>query len=555
MYDKQSKSWRPVESAASESERFVSEQDRLRAEFEEADRALASDDENERGVDAVYRMQQLAEEGYPDACLAMGQMFEYGWAVPKDKQVAIEWYKKAANAGSPEAVSILSNLRKARKLKIIIAVAAVVICLAAVIFAIFAPKIFSSKPEEKEAHVELVLPENSVLYDSKSAEERGEIVAGNQEKYDSPEMKKGNEPTNRILVIYTGEKLDLSSFNVVEAITDGDYLVLQFLNHKDAQACMDYLNSLDETQNAEYDSYFSLSDNKSNSASSNSGYLPVYHSSVSGYDYYTWGARDMGMDEYSAYLQKILPSDHHITVGVIDTGIEPQAATQSRIIPGHDFTDGSNGMADYDGHGTHVSGTILDCTQGLNVDVMPISIFPRNEECTSSSLIREGVEYAIEKNVEVINMSLGGEYTYSDSIYENAIERAIDKGICVVCAAGNESENAGDYSPAHLERCITVAAVDSRGRPSYFTNYGEVVDVSAPGEEILSYYPQPEGMAELDGTSMASPHVAALVAMMQLEFNEKPEVISFYVKSYCRDLGNSKTRFGVGMPDGRMIVE
>ena len=555
MYDKQSKSWKPVsDSAMADGSSGV---DRLRAEFEEADRALASIEDNKNLIDAVYQMQQLADQGYADACLAMGQMFEYGWAVAKDTPLAVEWYKKASNAGSPEAFKALSGLKKSRSRKILIAVLALIVCAGAVVFAVFAPKIFSSNTEKNQKHeISFTLPENAELKKTENSVEHGKALTEVQEKYDSPEMKKGKTATDRILLIYNGDELDLSAYNVLDVIGNDNYYVLQFDNHTDAQACLDYLNTLDGTESAEFDTYSSTGSLNAIGSGYAKTYRPVYHSQHSGYDYYTWGAEAMGFDEYAVYLQKILPAEHHLVVGVIDSGIEPQPETESRILEGHDFVGTSNGKSDYNGHGTHVSGTILDCTQGLNIDVMPISIIFHDEDgSTTKSLMRQGVEYAIEQKVDVINMSVGGPAGSGSYAFEEAVKRAIDGGICFVCAAGNESDDAADYSPSRVERCITVSAIEKDGTPAYFTNYGDAVDVCAPGVDIVSYYPQPYGKEELQGTSMASPHVAALVAMMQLEFNEDPDVISFYVKSYCRQVGTNKRYYGAGLPDGSLITE
>ena len=132
------------------------------------------------------------------------------------------------------------------------------------------------------------------------------------------------------------------------------------------------------------------------------------------------------------------------------------------------------------------------------------------------------------------------------------IQDAVDQGIVVVVAAGNGDDYGNPVSttgecPAHLGNCIVVAACDNRDRLASFSNYGESVDVCAPGVDVVSYYPG-DTFAALNGTSMATPHVSALVAMLKMIMpNKTPAQIEKYITDYCIDMGNDMY-YGAGIP-------
>lgn len=550
MYDKSTGSW--VAYANSVSAEGFDEQTVL--DFEKADAALVSALTGEDNAEAVYLMEKSAKAGLPDACFAMAQMFEYGWAVKKSKRQAYRWYQKAADAGNLQAGLLLKKHRRAQRIRLIVIAAAVVLCAAlgfGVFFALTQTDWFSGK----KSGTDLKLPQEATYHQPTNAEDYGKHIYEDQQQFDNEDMMSGKETPYRILLVYEGEELDLSAYHVVSAINDGDMITLQFENEQDAKDCLAYLQTLEGTVAAGFDTYTEDGMNDTEVSLQSQSYSPVYHSTYTNADYYSWGAEAMGFDAYSAYLQSILPSDHHLTVGIIDSGIEPQPDTEARILEGFDFFEDTKGLVDHNGHGTHVSGTILDCTQGLNIDVMPFTIIFPNKRNTSDSYMILGVKKAMEAGVDVINMSVGGGADENSSVFETYVNRAIDSGIVFVTSAGNDAVDASLCTPSRVDRCITVSAIDERFSPADFTNYGSVIDVCAPGVDVLSYYPQPEGMAYLSGTSMASPHVAALAAMMQLEFHESPEVINFYVTSYCRNVGSNSTYFGAGLPDGSRLVE
>ena len=122
----------------------------------------------------------------------------------------------------------------------------------------------------------------------------------------------------------------------------------------------------------------------------------------------------------------------------------------------------------------------------------------------------------------------------------------------MVVAAGNgddygNPEDTKICCPAHNDNCIVVAACDADGNTASFSNYGDAVDVTAPGVDIISYYPG-STLQALSGTSMAAPHISALAAMLKLYLPDRtPAQIEKYITDYCVDMGDS-LRYGDGIP-------
>ena len=214
-----------------------------------------------------------------------------------------------------------------------------------------------------------------------------------------------------------------------------------------------------------------------------------------------------------------------IVVAVVDSGVmkEHEFLREHLVNEGYDFIGNDGDPEDENGHGTHVSGTVVDGTLD-NVKVLPVRVLNERGHGTTMQIVL-GIRYAIEKNVDVINMSLGGAgERYSE---QEAVNEAVKAGITVVVGAGNDNSDAAGYSPAHFDNVITVAAAgqdwDGDGFSvvrADFSNFGECVDITAPGVSIESsvpYDPADEyawSYEAWNGTSMASPHIAAAAAML-----------------------------------------
>jgi major intracellular serine protease len=216
-----------------------------------------------------------------------------------------------------------------------------------------------------------------------------------------------------------------------------------------------------------------------------------------------------------------------IKVAILDTGCDTtHPDLQERIIGGYNFTDDDNSnpdiYSDYNGHGTHVAGTIGAVENSIGVagaapEVSLLIVKVLNGQGSGQyDWIANGIHYAIEQNVDIISMSLGG----PDDVQalHDAVKRAVDNQILVVCAAGNEGDGRDTTEelgyPAAYNEVISVGSVDFTRNSSEFSNSNREVDLAAPGENILSTYMGGQ-YARLSGTSMAAPHVSGGLALIK----------------------------------------
>ena len=232
-----------------------------------------------------------------------------------------------------------------------------------------------------------------------------------------------------------------------------------------------------------------------------------------------YGPNHLNAYEFNEWLYSlagdvgVLPD---ITVAVVDTGADySHPFIADRLEPGYDVVDGDFTPIDGHSHGTHVAGTIVDGTFE-NVRIMPIRVLNDNGYGDTSG-VAIGMEYGYLHGCSVENLSLGGSCDgltgHEHLMMADVIESAFDNGTVICVAAGNDSEDASNSCPANVARACTVASIGQSHSLSYFSNYGDLVDVSAPGESISSSVPG-GGYDYKSGTSMATPHVSAAAAMV-----------------------------------------
>ena len=217
-------------------------------------------------------------------------------------------------------------------------------------------------------------------------------------------------------------------------------------------------------------------------------------------------------------------------VAVLDTGVHASHPDlQGRLVPGYDFVQNDADPQDGDGHGTHVLGIAGAATNnGVGIasvapeaKMMPIRVLD-DEGRGFADDAAKGIDFAIQHGAHVINLSFGPEVPLAGAggEFEQAVGRALDRGLVVVAAAGNSSLPVCEQGPGE-GRLLCVGAVDRRRNRSVYSSFGAGLAISAPGgsglpavdEGILSTWNN-GGYVEVDGTSQATPHVSGVAALV-----------------------------------------
>ena len=235
---------------------------------------------------------------------------------------------------------------------------------------------------------------------------------------------------------------------------------------------------------------------------------------------------------------------------IIDTGI--RASHQEfggRVVSGYTAISDGNGTNDCNGHGTHVAGTVGGTTWGVakGVTLVPVRVL----DCTGSgaySGVIAGIDWVANSNLRpaVANLSLGGG---TSAALDAAIAGAVSKGVTVVVAAGNSNADACNYSPSRAPSAITVGATTSSDARASYSNYGSCLDIFAPGSSITSAWNTSDvATNSISGTSMASPHVAGVAALV---LEGKPSSSPASVASFLTSSAslNKLTSIGAGSPN------
>ncbi|KAG0253277.1 serine protease [Actinomortierella ambigua] len=254
----------------------------------------------------------------------------------------------------------------------------------------------------------------------------------------------------------------------------------------------------------------------------------VYSSAMTTQSRAPWGLarishrKGLGLSTFNKYIYDTDGGDG-VTVYVIDTGVNIKheefggRAKWGKTVPRNDPDQDDNG------HGTHCAGTIASDAYGVSkkANIVAVKVLRSNGSGTMEDVI-SGVDYALKQHQSeakaqganykgsVANMSLGGGKSRA---LDTAVNRAVKSGLHFAVAAGNDNRDACDYSPAGASEPISVGASNFNDERAYFSNKGKCVDVFAPGQDIKStWIGSNSASRSISGTSMASPHVAGLIA-------------------------------------------
>ncbi len=294
-------------------------------------------------------------------------------------------------------------------------------------------------------------------------------------------------------------------------------------------------------------------------------------------------------------------------VAVLDTGITNHSDLNANILPGYDFIIDTSVSNDGNGrdsdpsdpgdwvtanqcggvhaaqnsswHGTHVAGTIAAVTNNAKgvagvaygAKVVPVRVLGTcggydSDIADAITWASGGAVSGVPANAnpaEVINLSLGGSGACG-STTQSAINGAVGRGTTLVIAAGNDNTNVSNASPANCANVVAVGSITSTGARSSFSNYGAGVDIAAPGSTIMSTLnsgattPGSETYANYSGTSMATPHVAGVVALIQAvsATPKTPAQVEALLKSSARPFPSTPSQpIGAGIADAKAAVD
>lgn len=333
-------------------------------------------------------------------------------------------------------------------------------------------------------------------------------------------------PYQTMRVVVTAEELD-KDYGADQILVYPEYqeYILQFSTEEDTQLAYEQLVKQYGSEHCYVDQILDAEEVLQETESETEG---------------TWGAAYMGLDTLKTKVPEDAPV---ITVAILDTGID----ADHTWFEGRTISADSRNLADENqeedisdvkGHGTHVAGIVTTCTPD-NVELLILRVF--NEEQKSSlTILSNAIQYALEKDADIINMSVGVVTEKAQSALDTALDAATQANVVVCCAAGNTEDDVAKVYPACDERTLAISAIDKNGEfAESYSSYGDEIDFCAPGSKVSSAQ-NGGGVKVSSGTSMACPHVSSALAYLKMK---DPDITNAKLyeeaKRYATDLGEA----------------
>ncbi len=275
-------------------------------------------------------------------------------------------------------------------------------------------------------------------------------------------------------------------------------------------------------------------------------------------DQWGWGPTP-GVNAEAAW--DVTTGSNSVIVAVLDTGIDANHPDFNNLLPGYDFVNNDGTPEDDCGHGTHVAGTVGATTnngQGVagaaQVSILPVKVMKNYSGSCSGpwSAVANGITYAVDQGADIITMSLGMENTWSSTV-NAAMQYATDNDVLILAAAGNSGCGSCVAYPARNPMAMAVGALDWNGNVVSFSNKGNELEISAPGLAIWSTTPG-GNYGSKSGTSMATPHVAGVAALVLSAQDMSAAQLRQHLKDTAYDLGKPATAQGAGAVDAAAAV-
>ena len=347
-----------------------------------------------------------------------------------------------------------------------------------------------------------------------------------------------NATENRLIV---KAKQDIKETESIDSVSGLDYTILQYEDKQSMEEAYDELSEKGYT--VEKDKYL--------------------HTYANNSDDEQWSIKSVKADYAKSEIINTSAYKNEIVVGVLDSGVNYNHELFADRITDTTFnmsgTGSENDCMDDNGHGTAVAGVIALNTSD-NVKIKPYKIMDNKGRCTLSTFVAAIERILADKDKpDIMNISVGAYNPFGDmDIQTELISKLIESGVTVCLAAGNDNIPIKYITPANCEPAITVGAYDSNHHICSFSNYGNEIDVAAPGEKIYTAgIKTTQTYTTFSGTSLACPFASAACAYILMQ-NPKlsPEEVQEKIKAAAIDMGEDEDMyFGSGMLNMANLIE